>query len=97
MNTRRKGPSGIHLTSPVSGSNCKQDKIVFEWEGKVSHKLFLGLINNRNEEVLYQEIVSNRFTLSAKNHSLPPGLYYWIIETEDEVINMGKFYFQKPE
>lgn len=97
LNARRKGSSGIHLTSPVSGSNCVQDKIVFLWEGKVAHKLFLGLINNRNEEVFYQEISSNRFSLSAKSHSLTPGLYYWVLETEDEVLNMGKFYFQKPE
>jgi hypothetical protein len=92
---RLRSAQVIHLISPISGTNYMEDKIPFEWESSGSKKLFLGILNNKNKEVYYKELTGKMVNISAAKIGLKPGLYYWIIESEEETLNLGKFYFRK--
>jgi len=93
----RSSSREVKVLSPISGANFSDDMIEFEWDGVFSKKLFLGLLNNRNKEIFYKEIAGRKFTLSGSEAKLKPGLYYWILESENETLCLGKFYFKKPK
>lgn len=82
------------VISPVSGASYSDSQILFQWQGTVPKNLYLGVVNNRNKEVLYQEISGEKFSLSAKKTGLKPGLYYWFMETDQEMICLGKFIYR---
>jgi hypothetical protein len=96
LNERQRSGSEVRMNAPVSGSNFTENKIEFSWEnGPISGKLFLGLLTNENKEVFYQEVTGNKFFLNTKEINLKPGLYYWTLESEEDVLSVGKFYFRK--
>lgn len=95
LSDRLRSSVEIHLISPVSGANVEGDKITFEWTGTKKQKIFLGLMNNENKEVFYKEVTGNKVILSAKELGLTPGLYYWVLENEEDVLNVGKLFFRK--
>lgn len=95
LSDRLRSTVEIHLISPVSGANVDGDKITFEWTGGKKQKIFLGLMNNENKEVFYKEVTGNKVILSVKELGLTPGLYYWVLENEEDVLNVGKLFFRK--
>ena len=67
----------------------KGDEIVFNWNTIAKDNIYLIILNNKEEEV-YNNIIDNiPFTISK---SLTPGLYYWKVETEDDLLHFDKFY-----
>jgi hypothetical protein len=85
----------IKMISPTSGINYTDDKIEFQWENGPSGKMFLGLLSNENKEVLYKEVSKNNAIIPTKEIKLKPGLYYWVLETEEDILTVGKFFFKK--
>jgi hypothetical protein len=46
-------------------------------------------------EVFYREVFDSQALIDAKENNLKPGLYYWVLESEQDVLAVGKFYFRK--
>ncbi len=64
-----------------------QENILFEWAGTNEEALFLQIENNKGEKV-YQTPLSNlQFNFQA---DLPPGLYYWRLESEEDLLMIGR-------
>lgn len=81
---------GLSVIRPDNGAELEiGQRVVFSWQTQAEQPLTLRLLNNREEEV---------FSLAAKGGSLEspvalaPGLYYWKLETEDDLIYVGKFF-----
>jgi hypothetical protein len=85
----------VRMVSPISGINYSGEKIEFSWENCPSGKIFLGILSNENKEILYKEVSGTKSTLLTKKINLKPGLYYWVLETEEDVLTTGKFFFKK--
>jgi hypothetical protein len=85
----------VRMVSPISGINYKGDKIEFSWENCPSGRVFLGLLSNENKEIMYKEVSGSKTTITPKEINLKPGLYYWVLETEEDVLTTGKFFYKK--
>jgi hypothetical protein len=95
LNEKLRSGQEVRMVTPISGINYDSDKIEFVWQNSPSGKLFLGLLSNENQEVLYKEVTGNKFIIDAKQINLKPGLYYWVFESEQDVLTLGKFFFKK--
>jgi len=85
----------VTVTSPDTGFNVK-DVLVFSYEGGEGIKVFIKIFNNKEEELLMLEPDGNTFVFENVPNKLDPGLYYWKLEDEDEMLYLGKFYVKKP-
>lgn len=77
----------IDVLSPKIGDKMI-DSIMFQWEMSTGEVVHLKILNNRGEEIVHYLPEQNRFIFKEK---LEPGLYYWKLETEDELVYVGKF------
>ena len=80
---------GISEIKPINGAELKiGEAVVFSWQTSVAEPLTLRLLNNREEEVFSRSVVGNRFS----SPEIPePGLYYWKLETAEDLLYVGKF------
>lgn len=83
QNTR----STIALLSPLVEVENYTEGLVFEWRGEVEEEIYLELINFKREAKTYQNLESP-FVLDEK---LGKGIYYWVLQTDSEIIRRGKF------
>lgn len=95
LSDRLRSSAELHLISPISGTNYDGDRIVFEWTPGKKQKIFLGLMNNENKEIFYKEVTGNKVVLMASEINLAPGLYYWVVENEEDVLSVGKIFYKK--
>lgn len=65
-----------------------QDSLRFSWRSPDSEKLYLKILNNKGSELFAFTVESNQYLFSQK---LKPGLYYWKLENEDDLLFVGKF------
>ena len=86
----------IEVVSPPIGASV-ENEIVFAWQGGAGGKLAIKILNNREEEVQNFAPVENRFVFRKVKQALSPGLYYWKLEDENDLIYVGKFFVGKPE
>ena len=94
LSDRLRSGNDLRMVSPVSGMNYDGKDIEFSWSNGKPQKMFLGLLNNENKEVFYKE-VSNTGTILPAGELLKPGLYYWVLESEEDILTLGKFYYKK--
>jgi len=85
----------VRMVAPISGINYDGDKLEFAWENCPPGKLFLGLLSNENKEVMYREVSGTKNTVVPKDINLKPGLYYWVLESEEDILTIGKFFYKK--
>lgn len=83
QNTR----SSINLKSPNTVIENYTGSLVFEWNGTSEEDIYLEVINFRKEVTTYENLKSP-FTLEQ---DLEKGIYYWVLQTDSEVIKRGKF------
>jgi hypothetical protein len=95
LSDRLRSSAELHLISPISGTNYDGDRLVFEWTPGKKQKIFLGLMNNENKEIFYKEVSGNKVVLLASEINLSPGLYYWVLENEEDVLSVGKVFYKK--
>ena len=81
--------SGVSEIKPANGAELKiGEAVVFSWQTSVAEPLTLRLLNNREEEIFSRSVVGNRFS----SPEIPePGLYYWKLETAEDLLYVGKF------
>jgi hypothetical protein len=64
--------------------------ILFHWEGKSNEKLMIEIFNNKAEKIEEIKNINNNNKVMLKKRLLP-GLYYWKLETADELVYLGEF------
>ena len=84
--------SSLEVVSPKNEMNLKGD-VVFAWERTEIPLVYLKLLNNLGEEIYSFTLQKNRFELTEE---LSPGLYYWKLESEDDLLYIGKFFIKRP-
>ncbi|MDZ7391613.1 MAG: zf-HC2 domain-containing protein [candidate division KSB1 bacterium] len=62
--------------------------ILFRWAGDSANVASLKILNNRGAEIFATEPEQNQFIFKER---LAPGLYYWKLESKEEVVYVGKF------
>lgn len=87
------------VTSPVNDEKIVDSTVTFRWEMNEKNIIDITVMNNL-EGIIYSAPAKNKgfpsyeVTVSSK-YFLSPGLYYWKLEDENEVLFLGKFYFLK--
>lgn len=79
----------VEIDAPKPGERFSSgDVIQFKWRFPGNDFLLLQIYNN-HEERLFKGNFINHVEFREK---LKPGLYYWKLESENELISMNKFY-----
>lgn len=81
-----RSPS-IQIISPI-GNFISKKEVGFDFKFKSATGRRLKIFNNKDKEIQSIAISKIKFT---KSINFTPGLYYWKIETEDELEYLGKF------
>lgn len=82
----------VKVISPQNNQTFKPtDEIVFQLSEKPSCPLRLTIVNNKDEVVFSTTIKESLYKLKQK---LSLGLYYWKLETDEDVIFVGKFFIK---
>jgi hypothetical protein len=77
---------------PALGTVIEGDTISFRWSLKQKNdKVFIGVLDYLNNEVFYEEVNGDSYSFSAKSKKLKDGVYYWILESETDVLHASKF------
>jgi hypothetical protein len=76
----------VEVITPKAGDIVKQP-VVFRWKG-VNEPLTLKILSNKERVVASAQSLTDSYT-AAK--TLSPGLYYWKLETKNELVYAGKF------
>ena len=77
----------ISVQSPANNSLVGEN-ISFAWSKFTNEAINLLILNNRNEIVFSRLVSDNQLEFKGK---LAPGLYYWKLESRDELFHIGKF------
>lgn len=85
----------FRMKKPLNGANFNGNSLEFEWEPVNGKKLFLGLLNNENKEIYYKEVTGNKASITASEVNLNPGLFYWVLESEEDILTVGKLFYKK--
>ncbi len=62
--------------------------ISFNFVNSINETLFIKVLNNKERNIFTTDFTGNQYKLTKK---LQPGLYYWKLETEDDLLYVGKF------
>ncbi|KAA3633187.1 MAG: hypothetical protein DWQ02_13545 [Bacteroidetes bacterium] len=74
--------------APKAGSHFnRQEIITFSWDLEKSDLFYVTILNNREEIIIRQEINGSEFSTSKLT---TPGLYYWKLENDAEILYVGK-------
>ena len=81
----------IKVNSPANNSTLINN-IIFSWESFTAKPIQLKILSNRNEVLFEYTIQTNQFVLKE---ILFPGLYYWKLENQTDLLYVGKFFIGK--
>lgn len=76
----------VEVITPETGEVVQQP-VQFKWKD-VGEPLTLKILSNKERTLLAAPVTHNSYTAQKK---FAPGLYYWKLETKDEVLYVGKF------
>jgi len=80
--------TSFKVLQPKQATSFKPNtKISFQWEGD-DITYFLILMDNKGTELHKATLNANSFELDVK---LVPGLYYWKLDREDDLLHVGSF------
>ena len=84
----RSDAGQLTVVSPQVGMITNGEKVEFRWEYDNAENLQLTVLNNRQEMVVSTKGNNQRFMLTS---TLSNGLYYWKLESETDLLYVGKF------
>jgi hypothetical protein len=76
----------IEIISPAVGE-VVINPIIFRWK-QYDKRLTIKILSNKESTLVSSSLSGDSFTTSKK---IAPGLYYWKLETDDELLFVGKF------
>jgi hypothetical protein len=79
--------TSIQSVSPGIGA-VVEDPIVFRWTPDIQGPVYVEILNNREEIVHSGDVVSLPYIVRRPE---APGLYYWKLIGDDELVLVGKF------
>lgn len=86
--------SGLfEVLGPENGSVIKEP-IHFSWKKTLKNPYTLKIVNNKNQVLYMYPVQGVSFDF---NETLSSGLYYWKLESQNELIYVGKFFIGKPK
>ena len=93
INVRLRNPNVLSVISPlISDTLLQQGKIIFKWRTSIDQDLVLKLFSNKEELLITVDVGKKKeFIL---NKELQAGLFYWKLETEDDLYFTGKFFIK---
>ncbi|MFC1733076.1 hypothetical protein ACFL6I_22485 [candidate division KSB1 bacterium] len=65
-----------------------KQRVTFNFVNTLDQTLFIKILNNKEENVFTTDFTGNSYQM---NRNLEAGLYYWKLETEDDLLYVGKF------
>ncbi len=65
-------------------------RIPFAWNGS-EQQLTLVILNNQEEEIHSAELQTSSYLWTP---NVDPGIYYWKLETEDDLLHVGQFFIE---
>ncbi len=81
--------SGFEVVAPAGGAVFAPGvPVIFRWRGAPQGNLTLTIWDNREKRVFVAETTASTLTYSDP---IAPGLYYWQLETEADLLYTGKF------
>jgi hypothetical protein len=78
---------GLRIYEPATGTEVA-DTVRFRWDTSYRGDLTFRVFGNRENEIFRTTVSPTGYTLIQK---LEPGLYYWRLETEQELLYVDKF------
>lgn len=78
--------SSVTLKLPTLVVENYTGNLLFEWNGTSKEEIYLEIIDAKNEKMRYKNLKS---PFKLEKH-LERGIYYWILQTDNEVIKRGK-------
>lgn len=78
----------VEVRSPINNATL-ENGILFSWRELGREPINLVILNNRNEIVTKNPVSNGHFQFSE---NLPPGCYYWKLESANELYYVGKFF-----
>jgi len=95
--TPRSSSTSIAVISPKNDESFESN-VFFKWEireneGETIGVLDLKIMNNQGTPIFSKRLEEWEFNLQD---NLNPGLYYWTIERQGEMLYLGKFFIRKP-
>lgn len=90
-----RGGDNLIIQSPIVGDTVVTS-IVFQWHTSRSLALQLTVLTN-HESVVFDSTTTGGYVLvDVRAHKMLPGLYYWKLASDDELLHLGKFYVVAP-
>ncbi len=90
VDSRMRGVLPEALTP--QNNSVQKGPIRFSWVNAFSNSHTLKIVNNRNNVVYSFPVSGDYLEIDAK---LENGLYYWKLESENELLHVGKFFVGK--
>lgn len=79
--------SSVRVLSPLQGTT-QGGKILFRWKSDQSDVMTLKILSNKEKTLHVFTVRNSRYVFAEK---VPPGVYYWKLESRDELLYVGKF------
>ena len=78
----------LQVISPSTTQSFKPKAgIPFKWRGANIDR-YIVVLDNKGDEVQKAKVIANEFYMQL---DVDPGLYYWKLESEDDLLHVGKF------
>jgi len=88
--------SVIQRIEPENDKNF-EDRILFKWQLQTTvqrpSQLEIRILNNKEEELYGFFVEGKEFSFEER---MDPGVYYWALLSEEEMLYLGRFTYQKP-
>ncbi|MBN1598793.1 MAG: hypothetical protein JW894_10900 [Bacteroidales bacterium] len=93
VNATFRDDNDFELVKPEKTQEFKiNDNIEFKWKTNITEPLTLIFYNNSGKEIFRSSQISK--TSYTLNQSFSPGLYYYKLETEENILFFGKALFK---
>lgn len=76
----------VEVTSPSMEQKLNKP-IVFQWND-INEPVTIKILTNKERQIVSSAVKGNSYTYKKK---LEPGLYYWKLETDKDLLHVGKF------
>ncbi len=84
----------IRVLSPANGAIVSR-QARFRWQTEYDSSIYWKLLDNKEKIVASDTTRNNEYVL--EKITLPPGLYYWKLESDEDLLHVGKFFVGEAE